>query len=63
MRELRRMQSSLRNELDNAMRETPAKPAAPGQPELGEPQPGPSEPDHTDSATDDGFAGPRDSFL
>lgn len=68
MRELRKMQSSLRHEIDNAMREQPVPAAASAPPEIGttgvEAASRP-EPDHTDvdPGGDDGFPGPRDSFL
>jgi len=60
MRELRRMQSTLRRELDDALREEPTRPAVSG-PE----RPADPEPDHTDVSppNDRGFDGPPGSFT
>jgi len=74
MRELRRMQSTLRRELDEAMREEPAPPVpAPpmaGLPVAGEPDHTDVEPDHTDVTasptsrpSEPGFEGPPGSFI
>jgi Tat protein translocase TatB subunit len=68
LRELRRMQASVRAELDEALREpSPAPPAPPANttPAVDEgdhPEP-PAEPPADAPEADDRFAGPRDSFI